>query len=151
MANDSRIPAHTEIPTADHDIGTALGSAQRAAGEKFEAVRDRADELIEDAGEHGRHLMNQARDASEDAFSNARDAVELGARRARRWARRNPAQLWLAIGVVGVAALWLASRPSQPDRNFDPTRYRYNPPRRPIRKPAPGDRAASMRPSDSPL
>ncbi len=85
--------------------------------------------------------MDQASDMADDAWQTGRDYYEQGSRRVSEWAEDHPSQLWTAIAVASVFALWMAYRPvlSRVSRaRFDPSDYRYR------RLPRPSGRAEFM-------
>lgn len=165
MATETRIPSNAAFPTAESDLGPYH---PRATGESFEAQHD-DESLMDQASEHGRRLAAQAseyggraRDMGQEYYEAGMDYYDEGSRQVRRWARRNPTQLWMAIGGLSLFALWMAYRPifsKGQSRDFDASRYRYRQPirRTPIRSPirsggmSSTEAAASTRPSDSPL
>ncbi|MDP2355801.1 MAG: hypothetical protein Q8M31_07030 [Beijerinckiaceae bacterium] len=96
---------------------------------------------LSDPGGKDQGYMDQASHMADDAWQTGRDYYEQGSRRVSEWAEDHPSQLWTAIAVASVFALWMAYRPvlSRVSRNsFDPARYRYR------REPRPSGRAASM-------
>jgi hypothetical protein len=116
MAIESRTPSHSAIPTAETGLGP---QSRRAAGRSFpdeEVFSEEEDDLIEDAQERARRLAAAGARYAQTAWDSGRQAIQDSSRQARRWARRHPAQLWTAVGALGLLAIWMAYRPTRSDR-----------------------------------
>jgi hypothetical protein len=115
MAIETRTPAHSAIPTAESGLGP---QSRRAAGRSFpddEAFNEEDSDLIEDAQERARRLAA----AGERYTQSTWESLEDSSRVARQWARRHPAQLWTAIGALGLFAIWMAYRPTRDERRIE--------------------------------
>ncbi len=113
MAIESRTPTHSAIPTAQSGLGP---QSRRAAQSDDDAFNEEGSDLIEDAQERARSLAAAGERYAQTAWDSGREAFEDSSRTARRWARRHPAQLWTAIGALGLFAIWMAYRPTRSDR-----------------------------------
>lgn len=129
MAIETRTPAHSAIPTAESGLSP---QHPRATGESFsgksfsgksfsgdEALTEDDSDLIDDVQERGRRLAAAGERYAQSSWETGREALEDGSRQARQWARRHPAQLWTAVGALGLFAIWMAYRPGSSDQ----TRY----------------------------
>lgn len=123
MAIETRAPAHSAIPTAESGLGP---QRPRASGRSFpddEATHDEEGDLIEDAQERGRRLAAAGERYAQSNWDSSREALQDSSRHARQWARRHPAQLWTAVGALGLFAIWMAYRPTVDESRYDRTRY----------------------------
>lgn len=112
MAIETRTPAHSAISTA-----------QSGPGPQHPRATQNDSDLIEDVQERGRRLAAAGERYAQSSWETGREALEDGSRHARQWARRHPAQLWTAVGAIGLFALWMAYRPSRDESRYDRTRH----------------------------
>ena len=116
MAIETRTPSHSAIPTAESGIGP---QSRRAAEFDDEIFSEEDSDLIEDAQERARRLAAASERYVLSSWNSGREALQDGSRHARQRARRHPAQVWAAVGALGLLAIWIAYRPSRDERRYD--------------------------------